>query len=254
MGLVRKKSGSVGELQSLPTQIQALLNQVEKLHLETEALHCTCSHSDCPFRQQTTQLYEIRTSSKKHRDSHLHCTKRQSAPAALGSRQSLSGSPPLLDSSMSNKCGVQRRADGTIIECDGPGTMFRRHQQNGRFNTRHLKVRNLDSWINEDCQVDQENAFNSDNYQFSRQAPERRIVRISPRLHTKREKDSSITRKISLPASPSYRQHQERKRISTSSTLSRYSESVPSLVSSPIRKMFAGTLHEIQRGRLIASA
>lgn len=211
-------------------------------------------------------MYEICVKKQNH---HECVTKRQSAPAALALHKSGSGSPPLLHSSLSGTPrGVQRRADGTIIECDGPGKMYsaeRRNQQSNaahsRFNTMHLNVTNVDSWINEDCQVDQENSFNNDNYQFSRQAPERRIVRISPRLHAKRQKNSAIIRKTSLPASPSFEHHmhQENKRcmsMPSSYGMSRsrqISESVPSLVSG-IHKMFSETLHEMQRERLTASA
>ena len=242
-----------------------------------ETLHCTCSNPGCPFQQQTTHLYEICTSTKEDRDNYI--LKRQSAPAALALHKTGSGSPPLLNSSpvglrhtgiaSCNMRGVQRRADGTIIECDGPGRMCgteRRNLKNGihsRFNSSHLNVTSLDPWSNCDCEVDQENSFNNDDYEFSRQAPERRIVRISPRLHVKKYKNISITRKASLPATPSFQHHQENQRsMSMPSSYSRgmsksrqISESVPSLVAG-IHKMFngPGTIYEMNRERLAASA
>lgn len=77
--------------------------------------------------------------------------------------------------------GVQKRADGTILECDYPGS-HGRGKRNGMisgFSTSHLNRLDVtfDKTHDADCLVDQDEPTNTEDYMFNRKAPERKLSR-----------------------------------------------------------------------------
>lgn len=102
---------------------------------------------------------------------------------------------------------LQRRADGTIVENDYPGFYNSERCSNnmrGGFSMTHLNRLDVMPFNVEDCQVDQDGLINSsEDYMFSREAPERKLVKSAGRKrslleHSNSNPLSSTSRKLSL--------------------------------------------------------
>ena len=209
----------------MSNELLDLLREVEQLRKETDALVCRCKKPNCPFHHTAdsksmtgsqTSLNSLTSSLSSEEDDRL-ILRRQWSPPTIG----VSTCP--LSKSTGNLTyvvpGVQRRADGTIVEGDGPRysigqerKMRRCGTYNGFTQTNYLDIANCVIRETEDCAVDYENTFTNEGYKFSRQAPERRQFR-SPKIQKRHSKlktsasypigTSSSNRKNSLPPSPS---------------------------------------------------
>ncbi len=183
----------------LTTELRMLLEEVAELREETKGIACKCGNPDCPFNSKT----------EFEKDFFEEEDEKQSPDLGFGSMEAIDDSykrkrgnrhslplplklalPPMpskqrVDLSRNSTSltniprGMQKRADGTILEFDYPGA--RRERKNGLgsgFSMSHLN--RLGVYVNEkeDCQVDQDGLLtNNDDYMFSRKAPERQILR-----------------------------------------------------------------------------
>lgn len=179
-----------------------LLREVEQLRKETDSLICHCNQSNCPFHngksgmgsQSSLNSLEFSQSSEEDRLS----LKRQFSPPRISVMVGQE-SPQTLRSARSAGNltyivpGVQRRADGTIVEGDYPGSSRGgpiKMRRCGTYNGfTHLDIANCVIRESEDCAVDYENTFTNDGYEFKRQAPERKQFR-SPK-HAKLKNSAS---------------------------------------------------------------
>lgn len=210
------------------------MKEVEGLREETKEITCKCSNPDCPFNTQEVvegrldtfydyyegegeeeespdlgfgsmeRLYRVQQISKQKN--------RRSLPPAPASTALRLLTPPetrrsLLSTVRSSTSltniprGIQRRADGTIVENDYPGFYMgnkRSSKLTSGLSMSHLN--RLDVIFNEalesDCQVDQDGLTNNEDYLFTREAPERKMMR-TPRIGKKKttlEYPMSITR------------------------------------------------------------
>ena len=195
------------------------MEEVSGLREETKEITCKCTDPNCPFNEPESNYFDeeeedekkspdlgfgsmegIDKQCKRQHNSSRHGTNRHSLPLSLklippppSSRQRTGLSRN--STSLTNiPRGMQKRADGTILEFDYPGA--RRERKNGLtsgFSMTHLN--RLDVHFNEeleeDCQVDQDGLLTSNHdYMFSRQAPERKILR-NGKSANKRESNST---------------------------------------------------------------
>jgi len=203
--------------------------EVEQLREETSTIICNCKDPNCPF-QGPARSSDIPTDEESSIESDIPMEdsdeEDRSPDLGFGSMErihtytshfslshmdlvkhpkimSLTGSTPTnnpLSLSLTNiPRGIQKRADGTIVENDYPGFYCsnrkskKKRRLTGICSMSHLN--RLDVCSTEvppmaDCQVDQDGAVTTGkDYTFSRGAPERKKVR-SPR--------NSSTKKISL--------------------------------------------------------
>ena len=210
----------------MSNELADLLREVEQLRKETDALICHCNQPNCPFHNgkstgSQSSLNSLEFSQSSEEDDRLSLKRQYSPPTQVSFLRGGRDSPRvrLLRSASRSTgnltCvipGIQRRADGTIIEGDYPGysgggkpiKMRRCGTYNGFT---HLDIANSVIREAEDCKVDYENTFSNEGYEFSRQAPERkqfRSPRIQKRSHSKLKNSASYPagsdRKISSPA------------------------------------------------------
>lgn len=184
-------------------ELQSLLQEVTQLRKETDSIRCNCNLPDCPF--------SVATESLNSKDSMFDESEKESPDLGFGSMEAiyqqrdkkkvryslppamplkLTPPPPsrhrrLTPNSVSLTCiprGVQKRADGTILENDYPGFYRRSQRKNGMisgFSMSHLNRLDVNFLENDDdCLVDQDGLISSnDDYMFRREAPERRLRR-----------------------------------------------------------------------------
>ena len=214
------------------------MQQVAQLREETASLTCDCSSPDCPFKsqeehtQQQQQQDDSCSSSLAEKESpDLGFGSMEFLPWATTTTKSLPAPLPLhpapasvayrrgnlkrntLSTSLTNiPRGVQKRADGTIIEQDYPGfyspdskRSYRGNRLTNGFSMSHLN--RLEVCFNEeleaDCQVDQDGLTSNHNYMFSRKAPERRNIVI--RREQSNSSTSSQRRRSEIPM-PTFKQ------------------------------------------------
>ena len=207
----------------MSNELSDLLREVEQLRKETDALICHCNQSNCPFHNgkstgSQSSLNSLTFSQSSEEDDRLSL-KRQFSPPTVSIMRKVE-SPLRLRSTRSTGNltfivpGVQRRADGTIVEGDYPGysrgqpvKMRRCGTYNGFTQTNYLDIANCVIREAEDCTVDYENTYSNEGYEFCRQAPERKQFR-SPKIqkkgHSKLKNSASYpvgsSQKISSPA------------------------------------------------------
>ena len=193
----------------MSSELMQLLKEVEQLRKETDALVCRCNQPSCPFHKSKsspgsqTSLNSLtfsQSSEDWEGDSRLILRRQWTPPRA--------GDPVHSRSTGNLSCivpGVQRRADGTIIEGDGPGysigqgiKMRRCGTYNGFTQTNRLDINTIRE--TEDCTVDYENTFSAEGYEFSRQAPERKQFR-SPKVQ---KKHSKLKNSVSYPVTSAH--------------------------------------------------
>lgn len=231
----------------LTTELQFLLEEVVRLREETSSIECNCSNPNCPFNASADEKES--ESDEDLKDSpdlgfgsmdiqDLNCKKSHPKKVRYSLQHSLNLAPlPLThrkqlsnhSTSLTNiSRGVQKRADGTILEHDyRPGLHGKRkHGLFSGFSLSHLN--RLKVCFNEaleaDCQVDQDGLTSNHDYMFSREAPERRIKRSR-----KRDQSSQAPRKFSEGPLSIYRH-------SSADVISRHS-SVPSIESSTVDRL-----------------
>jgi hypothetical protein len=208
----------------MSNELADLLREVDQLRKETDALICHCNQPNCPFHNgkstgSQSSLNSLEFSQSSEEDDRLSL-KRQYSPPTISLLRDGRDSPrvQVLRSARSAgnlTCvipGIQRRADGTIIEGDYPGCSGGgkpiKMRRCGTYNGfTHLDIANSVIREAEDCTVDYENTFSNEGYEFSRQAPERKLFRsprIQKRSHSKLKNSASYPagtdRKISSPA------------------------------------------------------
>ena len=210
----------------MSNELGDLLKEVERLRKQTDAIVCRCKQPDCPFHPNNkkstmgsqSSLNSLTFSQSSEEDESDLILRRQWSPPTISvqSRAAISKSTGNLTYVVP---GVQRRADGTIVEGDGPRyapgqaiKMRRCGTYNGFTQTNYLDIVNCVLRETEDCTVDYENTFSNEGYEFCRQAPERKQFR-SPRIpkrHSQLKTSVSYPintrRKSSLPPSPSLSQ------------------------------------------------
>ena len=194
-------------------ELAELLKEVVQLRKETDSLICHCSQPNCPFNPSKSNgsqssLNSLELSQSSEEDDRLSL-RRQWSPVHVNETTQHSSSTGNLTMTVP---GVQRRADGTIVEGDGPRYSLgqkRKTRRYGTYNgfnqTNYLDIANCVIRETEDCTVDYDNSFSTKGYEFSRQAPERRQFR-SPKRHSQLKTSASYpitSRKTSLPPSPS---------------------------------------------------
>ena len=206
----------------MSNELADLLREVEQLRKETDALICHCNQPNCPFHNgkstgSQSSLNSLEFSQSSEEDDRLSLKRQFSPPIISVMRGRDSPRIQLLRSARSTgnlTCvipGIQRRADGTIVEGDYPGYSGGKPIKMRRCGTyngfTHLDIANCVIRETEDCAVDYENTFTNEGYEFSRQAPERkqfRSPRIQKRGHSKLKNSASYPagtdRKISSPA------------------------------------------------------
>lgn len=206
----------------MSNELADLLREVEQLRKETDALICHCNQPNCPFHNggkstgSQSSLNSLEFSQSGSEEDDRLSLKRQFSPPTISIRRQDSPRFQMLRSANSTgnlTCivpGVQRRADGTIIEGDYPGSRGKpiKMRRCGTYNGfTHLDIANCVIREAEDCAVDYENTFSNEGYEFSRQAPERKQFRspkIQKRGHSKLKNSASYPagtdRKISSPA------------------------------------------------------
>ncbi len=204
----------------MSNELVDLLREVEQLRKETDALICHCNQPNCPFHNgkstgSQSSLNSLEFSQSSEEDDRLSL-KRQFSPPTISIMRQDSPRLQLLRSARSTgnlTCvvpGIQRRADGTIVEGDYPGYSRGKPIKMRRCGTyngfTHLDIANCVIREAEDCTVDYENTFSNEGYEFSRQAPERKQFRspkIQKRGHSKLKNSASYPvstdRKISSP-------------------------------------------------------
>ena len=206
----------------MSNELADLLREVEQLRKETDTLICHCNQPNCPFHNgkstgSQSSLNSLEFSQSSEEDDRLSLKRQFSPPTISVMRGRDSPRIQLLRSARSTgnlTCvipGIQRRADGTIVEGDYPGYSRGKSIKMRRCGTyngfTHLDIANCVIREAEDCTVDYENTFTNEGYEFSRQAPERkqfRSPRIQKRGHSKLKNSASYPvstdRKISSPA------------------------------------------------------
>ena len=238
---------SVLDSKFLTTELKMLMEEVAGLREETKAITCKCSDPNCPFNTEHECENEFELEEKQSPDlgfgsmealndhhKKRHGKNRYSLPLSL----KLTPPPPTFkqrmnlsrnSTSLTNiPRGMQKRADGTILECDYPGSRRERKSGlTGGFSMSHLN--RLDVYINEDmeedCQVDQDGLTSHHDYLFSREAPERQILRNGRRESNKdlnaikRDSNSIIGRSDSSSSTSSLKN----RRVSDGITISRHS-------------------------------
>ena len=177
----------------LTGELKLLMKEIEQLREGTEAISCNCSNPDCPFN---TARRDAENDSERGENSpdlgfgsmevindrfnHSVTESCGSLPLSLlttplNSRHLLSRN----STSLTNiPRGIQKRADGTIVEHDYPWSHTgekRRSSLYSNFSTKHLNVIVADS-MEEDCRVDQDGVTSNEDYKFTREAPERKII------------------------------------------------------------------------------
>ena len=172
-----------------------LMEDVKKLREETKTIICTCNKPDCPFNAAFDEESESGDESSPDLGfgSMELVNKRYSFPVVHSPPNSNRRKPslPVNSTSLTNiPRGVQKRADGTIVEYNYPGFYNRNRWQapvlrNG-FSTSYLNYLDVCPIEKEeaDCRVDQDGPVSNEDYFFSRAAPERKI--ISPRSGRKK--------------------------------------------------------------------
>lgn len=222
----------------LTSELRRLMQQVTQLRQETVSLTCNCSSPDCPFNEQQQQQQQQQddscNSSLAEKESpdlgfgSMELLPWTTATSTAKSHQSFPAPLPLhpapasvaygrgnlkrnkISTSLTNiPRGVQKRADGTIIEQDYPGFYSPRsrgpHRLSTGFSMSHLN--RLEVCFNEeleaDCQVDQDGLTSNHNYLFTRKAPERRNIVI--RREQSNGSTSSQRRKSEIPL-PTFKQ------------------------------------------------
>lgn len=202
----------------LTTELRHLLREVTTLREEAESYTCTCSDPDCPFsaaEDLETDSYDeeaekespdlgfgsmemILSDKKSSRRSLPYPLTLVPAPSTYKKRPHTTQSTCNI-----NTCGItcgtraqQKRADGTILESDYPG--WERRKMRSGLSLNYLN--RLDVCFNEaleaDCQVDQDGitTYDSEEYSFSRQAPERsRVLKVSSKKVDQTSSVSSST-------------------------------------------------------------
>ena len=186
----------------LTTELKMLMGEVARLREETKTIVCKCNDPNCPFNVDSECENEFEEDEKQSPDLGFgsmealdDCkTKRRTQnqhrlsmpplqlvppPPSYKQRISLSRNSTSLTSIPR---GMQRRADGTILEFDYPGSREKRERKNGLtsgFSMSHLNRLDVyfDEEMEEDCQVDQDGLTSQHDYMFSRLAPERQILR-----------------------------------------------------------------------------
>lgn len=206
----------------MSNELADLLREVEQLRKETDGLICHCNQPNCPFHNgkstgSQSSLNSLEFSQSSEEEDRLSLQRQFTPPTVSVLRGRDSPRVQLLRSARSTgnlTCvipGIQRRADGTIIEGDYPGYSGGKPIKMRRCGTyngfTHLDIANCVIREAEDCTVDYENTFSNEGYEFSRQAPERkqfRSPRIQKRGHSKLKNSASYPvgtdRKISSPA------------------------------------------------------
>ena len=201
----------------LNAELQYLLDEVAQLRRETDSYRCSCNLPDCPFNNNNNNSVTVKehfdVESEKEspdlgfgsmEDLNRRQTDRDSKNSKKMVRYSMPPtmklqleSPPLshhrplslsaaaaTSKSLTNiPRGVQKRADGTILEADYPGrhgqVERRKHSTFSGFSMAHLSRLSVsfEESLEADCLVDQDGLMNNEDYIFVRQAPERKLVR-----------------------------------------------------------------------------
>lgn len=191
----------------MSTELIDLLKEVERLREHTDALVCRCNQSNCPFNHSNktsgslTSLNSLNFSQSSEEDDRL-ILRRQWSPPIISVGESVRMHSKSTGNLTYVVPGVQRRADGTIVEGDGPRyaigegakPMRRCGTYNGFTQANYLDIGNCVIRETEDCAVDYENTFSTEGYEFSRKAPERRQFRspkIQKRGHSKLKSSAS---------------------------------------------------------------
>ena len=206
------------------------MNEVEKLREETRSIICNCSNPCCPFLTEVTSI-EVEHLADEDQDFEEEispdfgfgsmetiypnkCNRnRFSLPNVAQLQFYQQHHCQLHQDHFSNSTsltniprGVQKRADGTILENDYPGFYCssrkskKKKRWMGSFSVAHLnrlEVCSVEVPPLADCQVDQDRvSATNEDYVFSRRAPERKNMR-SPHGINKRYKlqhtDSNLT-------------------------------------------------------------
>lgn len=195
------------------------MKEVEKMREETKSITCNCNDICCPFSTAVKSDEESLEGDIEEEDDEFE--EERSPDLGFGSMEMIyqrkcnnvkkqfklpSVSPPLPQQNTSLPLsgstsltniprGVQKRADGTIIENDYPGFYCssrkskKKRRLTGGFSMTHLNrldVCSVEVPPLADCQVDQDGVITTNkDYRFSREAPERKNIR-SPLTYMKR--------------------------------------------------------------------
>ncbi len=218
---------------ALTEELRRLMLEVEELREETKSIICNCTDPNCPFLAAVPSASDIVSTDDESVDDDIpheddSDEEDRSPDLGFGSMERIFKgnisenirfslpymdlmkvhSPPMMSLAASRinsnpmslsltniPRGVQKRADGTIVENDYPGFYCsnRKSKKKKRLTgissmsgLNHLGVMSTEVPPMADCQVDQDGTITTGkDYTFSRQAPERKNVR-SPRSGVKK--------------------------------------------------------------------